>query len=408
MSTIDQIREREAQAERQTCVRALLQSPLLQAGGRRNDDFRLTRRHAEWLRGWFASEPAWPLVVEREYARLSKIPARLDDPSFPARDRKSIPFSRRRYALLCMVLAVLEKAERQTILGHIAEQVALRMHGDEVFERAGMAVRFERRAERMDLIAAVLMLVEQGVLTRIHGDEEGYIQHGGEVLYTINRSVLARIAAMQCGPSTLTDLSADRRPAGLHPSELFSEGDAARRRRSRTTLTRLLLDHPVVYYAELSEEELNYLNSQRARLTHEIGAATGLIAEIRAEGIAMVDPQRKLTDHAMPDEGTMGHAALLLAEFLIPHIARDDDGRPAQRVGVSVLRLEQYLAKQAETHKRRWRRDTQEPGGLRKLLEDVLARLQALRLLDRVGDHVFPLPALARYRLDPTASHTEG
>ncbi len=300
MSTIDQIREREARGERQTCVRALLQSPLLEAGGRQSDEFRLVRRHADWLRGWFASEPAWPLVVEREYARLSKIPARLDDPSFPARDHKGVPFSRRRYALLCIVLSVLEKAERQTILGHIAEQVMMKVRGDDVFDRVGMAVRFERRAERLDLIAAIRILVERGVLTRVHGDEEGYIQHSGEVLYTINRSVLARVAAMQCGPSTLSGLTADERPARLHPSELFSEGDTARRRRSRTTLTRLLLDHPVVYYAELFEEERSYLSSQRARLTHEIETATGLVAEIRAEGIAMVDPLRKLTDHAMP------------------------------------------------------------------------------------------------------------
>ncbi len=409
MSTIDQIREREARGERQLCVRALLQDPLLQASGPHSAIYRLIRRHADWLRTWFAAEPAWPLVIEREYARLSKIPARLNDASFPARDQKGISFSRRRYVLLCMVLAVLEKAERQTILGHIAEQVALKARGDEALERAGMNIRFERRAERLDLIAVIRILVKRGVMTRIHGDEEGYVQHSGEVLYTINRSVLARVAVMQSGPSTLTDLPLDERAIRLHPSELFSEGDAARRRRSRTTLTRLLLDHPVIYYADLSEEELAYLHSQRARLTHEIEEASGLIAEIRAEGIAMVDPLRKLTDHAMPDEGTMGHAALLLAEFLIPHIVADEaDGVLRRGPGVPELRLEQYLAEQAAEHKGRWRRDSQEPAGLHKLLEDVLSRLQALCLIRRDDDTVVPLPALARYRLDSGAFHGQG
>lgn len=407
MSSIDQIREREARSEVQACVRALLQNPLLQAVGQYSDTFRLVRRHADALRAWFASEPAWPLVIEREYARLSKIPARLDDPSFPIRDHKDVPFSRRRYVLLCMVLAALEKAERQTILGHIAEQVVLKARGDDVLERAGMDVRFERRAERMDLIAVIRILIARGVLTRIHGDEDGYIQHGGEVLYTINRSELARVAAMQCGPSTLADdVPHAERPVRLHPSELFAEGDTARRRRSRTTLTRLLLDHPVVYYADLSEEEQAYLTSQRARLTHEIENATGLIAEVRSEGIAMVDPMRKLTDHAMPDEGTMGHAALLLAEFLIPYIETGDGAEQTGRgAGVSVLRIEQHLAEQAAVHKSRWRRDSQEPAGLRALQADVLGRLQALCLLRRDNDTVFPLPALARYRLDPATSH---
>ncbi len=409
MSSIDQIQEREARGERQICVRALLQNPLLQARGPHSAVYRLIRRHAEWLRTWFAAEPAWPLVIEREYARLSKIPARLNDSSFAARDHRGIAFSRRRYALLCMVLAVLEKAERQTILGHIAEQVAMKARGDDVLEHAGMDLRFERRAERLDLIAVIRVLVARGVLTRIHGDEEGYVQHSGEVLYTINRSVLARIAVMQSGPSTLTDLPPDARAARLHPSELFSEGDAARRRRSRTTLTRLLLDHPVIYYTDLSEEELAYLNSQRARLTHEIEEASGLIAEIRAEGVAMVDPLRRLTDHAMPDEGTMGHAALLLAEFLIPYIVTDETARaPRRGPGVSKLRLEQYLAVQATEHKSRWRRDSQEPAGLHKLLEDVLSRLEALCLIRRDDDTVVPLPALARYRLDSGAAHGQG
>ena len=409
MSSIDQIQEREARGERQICVRALLQNPLLQARGPHSAVYRLIRRHAEWLRTWFAAEPAWPLVIEREYARLSKIPARLNDSSFAARDHRGIAFSRRRYALLCMVLAVLEKAERQTILGHIAEQVAMKARGDDVLEHAGMDLRFERRAERLDLIAVIRVLVARGVLTRIHGDEEGYVQHSGEVLYTINRSVLARIAVMQSGPSTLTDLPPDARAARLHPSELFSEGDAARRRRSRTTLTRLLLDHPVIYYTDLSEEELAYLNSQRARLTHEIEEASGLIAEIRAEGVPMVDPLRRLTDHAMPDEGTMGHAALLLAEFLIPYIVTDETARaPRRGPGVSKLRLEQYLAVQATEHKSRWRRDSQEPAGLHKLLEDVLSRLEALCLIRRDDDTVVPLPALARYRLDSGAAHGQG
>jgi uncharacterized protein (TIGR02678 family) len=410
MSSIDQIRDREARGERQVCLRALLQTPLLLAEGTQGSTFRLIRRHADWLRAWFAAEPAWPLVVEQEYARLSKIPARLDDPSFPARDHKGLAFSRRRYVLLCMVLAVLEKAERQTILGHIAEQVAMKLRGDELLAGAGMDVHFERRAERIDLIAVIRMLVERGVLTRIHGDEEGYVQHAGEVLYTINRSVLARIAVMQCGPSTLPDLPNDERPIRLHPSELFSEGDAARRRRSRTTLTRLLLDHPVVYYADLPEEELAYLHSQRTRLTQEIETACGLIAEIRSEGIAMVDPQRKLTDHAMPDEGTMGHAALLLAEFLIPHIATPgaNDAVASHDAGVPILRVAQHLATQATANKARWRRDAQEPAGQQKLLDDVVNRLQSLGLLRRNQDSIFPQPALARYRLDPGAANGQG
>ena len=403
MMTVDQVRDHSTMEERQACVRALLQTPLLHAGGRQGDVFRLVRRHAQWLRSWFAAEPAWPFVVESEYARLVKIPARVDDATHPALDvKQGLPFSKRRYVLLCLVLAVLEKSERQTALGRLAKDVMMAAHGDEAFTRTGIDVRFERRAERLDLVAVIRRLTEWGVLTRVHGDEEGYIQQSGDVLYTIHRSVMARIPAMQRGPSTLPDAAAAERPWRLHPAEQIVTGEAARRRRLRTTVTRLLLDHPVVYYADLSEEELTYLNSQRARLVHEIEDAVGLVAEVRAEGIAMVDPQRKLTDHAMPDEGTNGHAALLLAEFLVERAGRD------AHAGVPVLRLEQYMGEQAARHKERWRNDVREPSGLRQLLRDVLERLHSLQLVRWTDDRVVPLPALGRYRLDPAGAHTQG
>jgi len=84
----------------------------------------------------------------------------------------------------------------------------------------------------------------------------------------------------------------------------------------RQRLTRRLLDEPVLYYDELTEAELAYLTGQRGAITARITELTGLIAEVRAEGIAMVDPHDDLTDVRMPDTGTDGHVTLLLAEFL--------------------------------------------------------------------------------------------
>ena len=42
----------------------------------------------------------------------------------------------------------------------------------------------------------------------------------------------------------------------------------------------------------------------------------GLVAEQRAEGLALVDEAGSLTDVAMPAEGTDAHVTLLVAEFL--------------------------------------------------------------------------------------------
>ncbi len=72
----------------------------------------------------------------------------------------------------------------------------------------------------------------------------------------------------------------------------------------------------MVYYDELDEDERAYLLSQRHAITRRIEEATGLIPEMRAEGIAMVDPEDELTDVRMPEQRTDGHVTLLVAEYL--------------------------------------------------------------------------------------------
>jgi len=89
-----------------------------------------------------------------------------------------------------------------------------------------------------------------------------------------------------------------------------------RNRALRHRLTRRLLDDPVVYYEELAEDERGYLVGQRHAITRRIEDATGLVSEMRAEGIAMVDPDDELTDVRMPEQRTDGHVTLLVAEYL--------------------------------------------------------------------------------------------
>ena len=91
-------------------ARALLRRPLLRAG---TDDFRLVRQHATELRTWFDRNTGWALLVDSEVARLRRVPGRDTDPTHPARDQRSgLPFSRRRYVLVCLCLAVLEQIGR--------------------------------------------------------------------------------------------------------------------------------------------------------------------------------------------------------------------------------------------------------------------------------------------------------
>jgi uncharacterized protein (TIGR02678 family) len=250
----------------------------------------------------------------------------------------------------------------------------------------------ERREERTDLVAVARLLLDLGVLARVAGDEDSFLRADGDALYDVQRRVLATLLTGGRGPSTITETDHELRLTQL-TEELPATTDELRNAQMRRSLIRRLLEEPVLYHAELTEAELAYLTSQRHALISRITELTGMVAEVRAEGIAMVDPQDELTDVRMPETGTEGHATLLLAEHLDAHGPLP---MPAILAHLRVL---------AGEHANYWRKDSRAPGAEVELAEQALARLVSLRVVRRDGDMVHPLPALARYAVDaPTVT----
>lgn len=385
-ATLEEVRERDLAR----ATRALLRRPLLRPGAD-PDAFRLVRRHATELRSWFDQNTGWRLHVDTEVARLFKVVEPDDGGTHPAREpRSQLPFTRRRYVLLCLALAVLERADAQITLGRLAEGVIVAA-GEERLAAAGVTFELSGREQRGDLVAVVRILLELGVLARVAGDEDAFVREAGDVLYDVQRRVLAVLISAPRGPSTIDarDFADRLRELTAEPEPVSEE---LRVRAIRHRLTRRLLDDPAVYYDELHEAELAYLTSQRSALTKRIVERTGLIAEIRREGIAMVDPHEELTDVRMPEVGTDGHVALLITEYLA---ARPDDrghGCPTGELHALVRRL-------ACEHEAYWRRSTRDPGAEVALVSHALERLAALRLIRRAGDVVHPLPTLSRFGL---------
>ncbi len=232
----------------------------------------------------------------------------------------------------------------------------------------------------------VRLLLDLGALARVAGDEDAFVREAGDVLYDVDRRVLAVLIGAPRGPSTIAATRfEDRLRELLGESEPLT--DELRNRAVRHRLTRRLLDDPVLYHAELDEAELAYLTSQRAALTRRVSERAGLLAEVRAEGIAMVDERDELTDVRMPEVGTDGHVALLTSE----HLAQRSDGPcPESELHALVRRL-------VGEHQAYWRRNTRDPGAEVALVEHALQRLVALRLVRRQEGLVHPLPALARF-----------
>lgn len=368
-------------------TRALLRRPLLRAS-EDAETFRVVRRLAPELRAWFEHNTGWRLHVDAEVARLFKRSGTNVEGTRPQRDpRTGVPFSRRRYVLLCLALSVLERAEQQITLGRLAEGI-IGAFADERLTAAGVTFELSDRGERGDLVAVVRALLALGVLTRVAGNEDAFMREFGDVLYDIERRVMAVLLSTTNGPSTIAATGFTARLAAL-TAESDVSSDELRNRAIRHRLTRALLDDPVLYYDELTEPERTYLTAQRSLLVQRAAERTGLVPELRAEGIAMVDVREELTDVKMPEVGTDGHVTLLITE----HLATRGDACTVEELHALVRRL-------AEEHRSYWRRSTREPRAEVGLVEHALERLVALRLVRREADRVLPLPAIGRFGLD--------
>jgi uncharacterized protein (TIGR02678 family) len=372
----------------------LLQKPLLTADGPQAAAFGLVRRHAEELREWLAHHVNWSLQVTSEFARLRKTPPDRNDGTRAARDaRTEAPFTRGRYVLLCLALAALERSERQTTLGKLAEAMFGYFAADPLLVACGLSFELKTIDERRDLVQVIRFLLECGVLRRIQGDEDHFLKDDrSDVLYTIHRPVLTAMVSVRRGPSTIQSTDFEECLAAI-VEEPMPDSEDGQNRQIRIRLMRRLVDDPVLYYEDLDSRERAYLDRQRGFMLPHIREATGMSPEVRAEGIAVLDHRGDMTDLGLPEEGTEGHLTLLIAEYLAEQLRAD------RNAVVGFVALCAHTAELIEEHRHHWRNDVSAPGADRVLTEITITRLEALRLVCRVADGIQPLPAIARYAL---------
>ncbi len=372
--------------ERERALRALLMRPLMTAA---DPNFGAVRRHAEALRTWLARETGWVLRVERDCARLYKIPADLADGT-----RGAPGFNRRHYILMCLACAILERADSQVTLRTLGERL-LDASADPELAARGFVFSLQQMHERRELVHVCRYLIALGVLHRLAGEEEAYVSHGGDALYDIQRRALAALLACTRGPSTL---GSEAQPSSFEErlaeitAEYVPDSMEGKRTAVRHGLARRLLDDPVVYFDELSDEQCDYLTNQRGVMAGRLCTATGLHPELRAEGSALVDHDGELTDAALPAEGTVAHATLLVAE----HLAQQASLAPGTSVAVSDVAA--FVRRVADRYGRYWRKAAREAGAEIELAEQTLRGLAALKLVVYEDENaVKPRPALARF-----------
>jgi len=395
-------------SERHRAMRGLLMQPLLYAD---HSAYPLVKRHIDWLRDWLQSETRWDLRLEADFARLAKTAPEQDDGSRAARPGKrpqDLDFTRRRYALLCLILAGLERGEMQSTLGRLGK-AAMDQAAEPAIIASGLVFELRTQEDRRDLVAIVRLLLNLGVLTRVAGSEDAFIKNETQdVLYDIDRHVLSALLVTRRGPSLVGALaqpvgcpaeSPIESPAenldqriGAISARFVADTPEGRNRELRQRLTERLLDDPVLYYADLSEDENAYLLNQRHAIVQRIQEATGLVPEMRAEGIAMVDPDGELADQRMPAEGTEGHITLLMAGHLAARLAQD-------HVEPWAGLHDAYRGWVAQFG-RYWKKAAKEAHAEQSFCREAAERLASLGLARLAADGVRPLPAIARYALD--------
>jgi uncharacterized protein (TIGR02678 family) len=376
-----------------TALRALLMTPLMTAT---HPEFAAVRRHATLLQDWFARETGWQLQVGRDHARLYKRPGDLSD------DTRGLPgYDRRRYVLLCLGCAVLERAEPQITLKLLGDRV-LALAADDMLACYGFTFTLHSQHERRELVAVCSTLLELGVLSHVAGDEEAYIKadgagidHTQDALYDIRRGLLTGMLAAVRGPSTWlateSPVTFDQRLQSL-VAEHVPDNDEGQRTALRHALSRRLLDDPVVYFDSLDEETHAYFVNQRGVMATRLADAAGLVPEQRAEGVALIDESAGLTDLAMPSEGTDAHITLLVAEFIAARQAQQDYTRP-----LTTSDIARFILEARPLHGNYWRKSAREPGSEQELACTALAYLHSLQLIALSDEGIRPLPAVARF-----------
>ena len=339
------------------------------------------RRNATALREWFATYPRYDLTVEAGWARLTKAPLRAPGPALDAvTPHSGRPFDRRRYVWYCLALAAVDRVEERRVrLGILAEEIeALAVQGHVV------APNLDLQVDRMAIADVFRRLEDEGVVHLTDGSAQSFVDSTiGEALYEVDRSLAARLLAARRAPSACA--SPDELDADLYPPG--REGETLR---IRNDLWRRLLETAVVYYDTLSDAERQYLDSQRPSFARQLRDRVGLRLEVRAEGVAAVDPDIRAAAFPSATAGSVAMAVACVHRRLV------DADTEAPGEPVPVRDLDEALVP-VIAHPRTRREYREDDRGRDVLRDRAVALLERAGMARRSPGGVVPLPVLHRY-----------
>jgi uncharacterized protein (TIGR02678 family) len=354
------------------CARYLLQHPLL---CREHDPwrFRLVRRYEHDLDRWFTQRLGYRLHLGTDTARLFKSTVvATRRPLVTASKSKPRPLAKHEYVLLCLILAAVASGPRVISLRDLIDR--LRTAATD----AGVELDEEPTGRRA-LITAIHWMIGNGLVSELHERVDRYVVD--EQADAVLEVVPDRVALVP-----LRSLSAAETAEGLleRPERITA---------SRQWMRARIVEDGVLYRDDLEPAEWGELRRRLGEEADLLGAMFGLHLEARAEGVAAIDPEGRLSDHQLPATGTESHAALLLLDRLG---AEHDGGGDGGGGGDPRFSNEQVVAALGElsAENRHWSKLADNPA---KLAKAVLSLLADHRLVDLEGDAVRLRPLARRF-----------
>jgi uncharacterized protein (TIGR02678 family) len=303
----------------QSAVRLVLTHDVITAARPRPGTLEAVLRWADQLAKDLRDVLGYTLIATTRQVRLIR---RLDalDPTqttiFTAKSGR--PFDRRRLAYLCLFLASFSRSRVEISLADLVRTFTPTANAID-----GLGFDPVVSAHKAAVVDVLDWLADRGALRLSDGSVEAWTADTdrGDALYDIDHDICTVLFRPARPVQHLTSA------AGLLDATFTSAKRAAQREAAAQRAARALVEHPVVYYAQVEPEVAEALR-QPGGVAENLARLTGLAVERRAEGVLLADAGGRFTDRPFPGRGGAVNraAGLLLAK--IADVIEDPDERP--------------------------------------------------------------------------------
>jgi uncharacterized protein (TIGR02678 family) len=302
----------------QQAVRAVLTTDVITATRPRPGMLESVLRWADQLSKDLRDHLGYTLIATTRQVRLIR---RLDglDPTqttiFTAKSGR--PFDRRRLAYLCLILGSFQRSRVEVSLADLVRAFTPSANAID-----GLGFNPTVSAHKAAVVDVLDWLADRGALRLSDGSADAWSAdtERGDALYDIDHDICAALFRPARPVQHLTSA------AGLLDATYVSAKRGAQREAAAQRAARALLEHPVVYYAQVEPEVAEAL--RQTGVAENLGRLTGLAVERRAEGVLLADAGGRFTDRPFPGRGGAVNraAGLLLAK--IADVLEDPDETP--------------------------------------------------------------------------------